>query len=81
MSKEQTKSDQNGIWTSQLNHAPGVRPSPEVAGSIHFYDTTLRDGEQTVGVVLDPQQKLEIAHRLDALGVSRQGAWVIERAG
>lgn len=71
MSKEQTKSDQNGIWTSQLNHAPGVRPSPEVAGSIHFYDTTLRDGEQTVGVVLDPQQKLEIAHRLDALGVSR----------
>jgi isopropylmalate/homocitrate/citramalate synthase len=38
---------------------------------VHFYDTTLRDGEQTVGVILSPQQKLEIARKLDELGVSR----------
>ena len=38
---------------------------------IRFYDTTLRDGEQTVGVVLDPRQKLELARQLDALGISR----------
>src|SRR5207248_5139451 len=31
----------------------------------------LRDGEQTVGVVLDPEQKLEIAKLLDELGVDR----------
>jgi len=38
---------------------------------VQFYDTTLRDGEQSVGVVLTPRQKLEIAHGLDDLGVGR----------
>ncbi len=36
---------------------------------IRIFDTTLRDGEQTPGVSLTPDQKLEIAQRLDALGV------------
>ena len=34
-----------------------------------FFDTTLRDGEQTPGVSLTPEQKLEIATRLSAIGV------------
>src|SRR5438270_6750151 len=53
------------IWVSKLN------PQFKNASTIRFYDTTLRDGEQTVGVVLSPEQKLEIARALDALGVSR----------
>src|SRR5260370_2554354 len=58
------------IWVSELNARPEVRAAfPKTA--IRFYDTTVRDGEQTVGVVLSPQQKLEIAHKLDELGVSR----------
>lgn len=36
---------------------------------ILFFDTTLRDGEQTPGVNLNMQEKLEIALQLERLGV------------
>jgi isopropylmalate/homocitrate/citramalate synthase len=58
------------IWVSELNARREIRAAfPRT--KVRFYDTTLRDGEQTVGVVLSPQQKLEIARKLDELGVSR----------
>jgi isopropylmalate/homocitrate/citramalate synthase len=53
------------IWTGELNDAY------RQGGTVGLYDTTLRDGEQTVGVVLDPEQKLEIARLLDKLGIDR----------
>jgi isopropylmalate/homocitrate/citramalate synthase len=58
------------VWVSELNNRPEIR-SAFPRTTVRFYDTTLRDGEQTVGVVLSPQQKLEIARKLDELGVSR----------
>jgi len=53
------------IWTGTLNDPY------RLGGSVGLYDTTLRDGEQTVGVVLDPEHKLEIARLLDELGIDR----------
>jgi isopropylmalate/homocitrate/citramalate synthase len=53
------------IWTGELN-----RPH-EFEAEVGFYDTTLRDGEQTVGVVLMPEDKLEIARALSEAGVER----------
>jgi isopropylmalate/homocitrate/citramalate synthase len=53
------------IWTGDVNRAYAFE------AEVGFYDTTLRDGEQTVGVVLDPQQKLEIARALAEAGVER----------
>ncbi len=53
------------VWTGRVND--DVR----IGGRVGLYDTTLRDGEQTVGVVLDPDEKLEIARLLDELGIDR----------
>src|SRR5512135_900883 len=63
----QNKNHKAGIWVSALNARGRMKRSKPV----RFYDTTLRDGEQTVGVVLNPEQKLEIARKLDELGVAR----------
>jgi isopropylmalate/homocitrate/citramalate synthase len=56
------------VWTGTINEvALAGRPKPKVG----FYDTTLRDGEQAVGVIFDPAQKLEIAKLIEGLGIGR----------
>src|SRR6476619_6338447 len=60
--------DRSKVWTGDLN-ANALEPQPRV--TVGLYDTTLRDGEQTVGVVLDPEQNVEIARALAEAGVDR----------
>jgi isopropylmalate/homocitrate/citramalate synthase len=60
--------DRSKLWTGDLNQK-ALEPQPRA--TIGLYDTTLRDGEQTVGVVLSPVDKLEIAGALARAGVDR----------
>jgi len=60
--------DRTKIWTGTINEQ-ALDPQPRAP--VGLYDTTLRDGEQTIGVVLTPEEKLEIAQALDAAGVDR----------
>jgi isopropylmalate/homocitrate/citramalate synthase len=53
------------FWTGTINEPFAFD------AKVGFYDTTLRDGEQTVGVVFTPEEKLELARGLDALGIER----------
>jgi 2-isopropylmalate synthase len=41
----------------------------DAARIIKIFDTTLRDGEQAPGCSMNPQEKLEVARRLEKLGV------------
>ena len=43
--------------------------SSEDANRVHIFDTTLRDGEQSPGISLNTQEKVEIAQQLARLGV------------
>jgi homocitrate synthase NifV len=40
-----------------------------MANAVIIDDTTLRDGEQTAGVVFSKREKIEIARMLDSIGV------------
>src|SRR5680860_416440 len=45
------------------------RDTCDEANRVRIFDTTLRDGEQSPGISLNTQEKLEIAHQLGRLGV------------
>ncbi len=59
------------IWISDLNKDEKIQSQFDRAAPVRFYDTTLRDGEQTVGVVFTPDEKVEIARMLSELKVGR----------
>jgi 2-isopropylmalate synthase len=49
---------------------------------VRIFDTTLRDGEQSPGISLNTQEKLEIAHQLARLGVDAiEAGFPISSAG
>jgi len=61
-----------GFWLSPYNEVPEVKQ--ELAGmkkKIKIYDTTLRDGEQSIGVSMNADDKLRIAKALAKAGVDR----------
>ena len=59
-------------WLSPYNNAPEVLAElKDMKKKIKFYDTTLRDGEQSIGVSINAADKLRIAKALADAGVDR----------
>lgn len=58
-------------WASPFNDLPSFRSGLGLPRKIEIHDATLRDGEQTPGVVFSVEDKVEIAKMLDRIGVDR----------
>src|SRR5579871_5892579 len=62
---------ENEWWVSPYNYAPEVRAQFQLPERVSIHDATLRDGEQTPGVVMSIADKIAIAEKLDEVGVER----------
>ena len=62
---------ENEWWVSPYNFVPEVREKFELPAKVSIHDATLRDGEQTPGVVFSIAEKIAIAEKLDEVGVER----------
>lgn len=58
-------------WVSPYNYIDEVRREFSLPEKVLIYDVTLRDGEQTPGMVLTKEEKIRIAQALDDVGVHR----------
>ena len=62
---------ENEWWVSPYNFIPEVRNTYQLPPRVSIHDATLRDGEQTPGVVMTVADKVAIAEKLDEVGVER----------
>lgn len=58
-------------WVSPYNFEPEVRDGLDLPETVEIHDATLRDGEQTPGVVFSVDDKIAIAQKLNDVGVER----------
>ncbi|MBT8346301.1 MAG: hypothetical protein KJO28_08340 [Desulfofustis sp.] len=58
-------------WVSPYNFVDGVTSEFELPEKVEIHDATLREGEQTPGVVFRKDDKVRIAQKLDEVGVER----------
>ena len=69
MAKSHFKEDQ--WWVSPYNYIPEVRDQLNLPPRVQIHDATLRDGEQTPGVVFSIDDKVAIASKLAEVGIER----------
>ncbi|MDA8584758.1 2-isopropylmalate synthase [Rhodobacteraceae bacterium] len=67
----ETYHEEGKWWVSPYNFIPEVRQDLMLPPKVQIHDATLRDGEQTPGVVFSVADKIAIAQKMDEIGVER----------
>ncbi len=67
----ETHQEEGKWWVSPYNFVPEVRETLNLPPKVEIHDATLRDGEQTPGVVFSIDDKIRIASKMDEIGVDR----------
>lgn len=62
---------ENAWWASPFNEVAEVISKSKPKQKVEIHDATLRDGEQTPGVVFSKEDKIRIADKLVELGITR----------
>ncbi len=69
---EESKYHKDGqYWISPYNFIPKVTGTLDLPEKVEIHDATLRDGEQTPGLVFSVEEKVAIAKKLDEVGIDR----------
>ena len=69
---EDSKYHKDGqYWISPYNFIPEVTDKLDLPEKVEIHDATLRDGEQTPGLVFSVEEKVAIAKKLDEVGIDR----------
>lgn len=63
--------EENKWWVSPYNYVDEVQAEFNLPRKVEIHDATLRDGEQTPGVVFRKEDKVKIAQMLDEVGADR----------
>ncbi len=71
MNKNYNYHQGNDWWVSPYNVVPEVTAQMNLPEKVEIHDATLRDGEQTPGIVFSVEDKIAIAEKLAEVGVER----------
>jgi methanogen homocitrate synthase len=71
MKRDYSYRKENDWWVSPFNVVPDVTSKMALPEKVEIHDATLRDGEQTPGIVFSVEDKIAIAEKLAEVGVER----------